>query len=281
MAVHIFQRKSSSASGGLCLDSLPIPLLHGYYVFTTFRWPIQGQWLSAHLHRLVENAGILGLPFSWKEEDIHQWLSCLISDQEDDTWIVRLMVFPEVSERSCLLLPESFVSSCLAVSLRKAVVWPTSVYLKTVEYERFLPQVKFGGNLGDALFQTRQARQAGFDDVLWVNTKGHVTESATANFFGVKGQQVYTADPARDGCLSGITRHCVLQGLSNLGWEWVQQPLKKSCLAGLDGAFLTNAGSGVVAVAGVDGVDFHCSEQLASAARQLLPTERDKSTTFK
>lgn len=79
--------------------------------------------------------------------------------------------------------------------------------LKTVPYERELPQVK-STNYMLGYYAARQVAGAEWDDILFTHREGYVTEATRSNFFCVLEGMLVT--PAR-GMLHGITRKILLQ----------------------------------------------------------------------
>jgi branched-chain amino acid aminotransferase len=61
-----------------------------------------------------------------------------------------------------------------------------------------------------------RAHQAGFDDALLLNEKGHLAECTSANVFLVRGSEVLTP-PLSSGCLAGITREVIFEIASKSG----------------------------------------------------------------
>lgn len=77
---------------------------------------------------------------------------------------------------------------------------------------------KCAGNYGGALYPTRQAQQAGFDQVLWTDGSPdlNIEESGTMNVFFVIGDTLVTP-PLSDTILDGVTRDSLLTIARDLG----------------------------------------------------------------
>ncbi len=91
------------------------------------------------------------------------------------------------------------------------------------------------------------ARRLGFEETIFLNTAGHLCESATANLFLVREGVVLTPSPD-SGCLPGIGREvlCELAGQSGVPVE--QRPLFPEDLAAAAEIFLSSATRGPVPV---------------------------------
>jgi branched-subunit amino acid aminotransferase/4-amino-4-deoxychorismate lyase len=64
-------------------------------------------------------------------------------------------------------------------------------------------------NYLDNLLAWENARQAGFDDVIWLNSAGQVAETSRANLFWLRDGQILTPDLAC-GLLNGVVRQWVI-----------------------------------------------------------------------
>lgn len=95
--------------------------------------------------------------------------------------------------------------------------YPRPVKIKTEqEYVRApkggVGEAKAAGNYGAALLPTEKAKEAGFDQVLWLDAKEfrYIQEAGTMNLFFVIDGKVVT--PATDGAiLKGITRKSMIE----------------------------------------------------------------------
>ncbi|MGI5215075.1 aminotransferase class IV family protein [Plantactinospora sp. CA-290183] len=125
------------------------------------------------------------------------------------------------------------------------------IKLRTIRYERDLPEVKHTGLFG-TVYQRRAAQEAGFDDVLFVGFDGFVTEGATWNIGFVSNGRV--SWPAAD-CLPGVTMRLLSAAMERAGIEVQRETIALSQLAGVRAAFITNAAVGVRAVQSIDGVE--------------------------
>lgn len=117
------------------------------------------------------------------------------------------------------------------------------VCLRTAVHQRELPSVKHTG-LFAAMWLRRAAQRAGADDVLFVDDRGRVGETSTANIGFVEGDLVIWP---RAEWLTGVTMRLI-----DRVHPTVTRPLAVTDLGSLDGAFVCNAGFGVRPVTAVD-----------------------------
>ncbi len=125
---------------------------------------------------------------------------------------------------------------------------------------------KCGGNYGGAFYPTQQARQLGYDQVLWTNGQENpsIEESGMMNVMFVINDTLVTP-PLSDSILDGVTRDSLLTLANDMGYKTEERPVS---VAELEKAFrnktVTEAfGAGTAAVVApiqlinINGIDFH------------------------
>lgn len=144
---------------------------------------------------------------------------------------------------------------------------PAPLRVRSVAFARELPQIKHAGTF--SLFhQRRLARQAGFDDALFVDAQGLVAEGSIWNLGAWDGQGVvWPQAPA----LRGTQERLLQAGLAALGVAQQVRPLHVRELAGFAAAFACNA-RGQQAIGAVDG-------QMLGPAAELLRMLNDALET--
>ena len=242
------------------LADCPAGLMYGMAVYTTFRFPLANCWLNAHLSRLAENAGQLGLTLHFSEAVIRGALETLVVTEGWASSVLRLTAIADVQEYGDFYSEAgaSLKPARLLLSVRKAAKKPLAeqglqpaVALKTVDAMRVLPLVKHSG-MADVIRLRQTAIHAGFPEILLAQG-GIVREVSTSNCFVIQAGQLLTPDPVRDGCLPGITRQRVLLAAESLGIPVAESaPLMISERTQWEGAFLTNAVQGIRPVSQID-----------------------------
>ncbi len=125
---------------------------------------------------------------------------------------------------------------------------------------------KCGGNYGAAFYPTQRARQEGFDQVLWTDSRDHqfIEESGMMNVMFVIGDTLVTP-PISDSILDGVTRDSLLTLAYDLGLSAKERPVS---VEELENAFRNNAiteafGAGTAAVVApietirIGSIDYH------------------------
>lgn len=122
--------------------------------------------------------------------------------------------------------------------------------LMAVEHERFLPSVKHVGEPAKTYF-LRQAAAQGFDDAVFVDRRGRLSEASIWNIAFWDGSAVVW--PAAE-MLSGVTMGIVRRQLALLGVPQREAELTVDDLPAMAGCALLNSWTPGVAVHRVDGV---------------------------
>ena len=107
---------------------------------------------------------------------------------------------------------------------------PMRIYVEE-RYTRAAPggvgYAKAAGNYGASMLATSQAKDKGYDQVLWTDAQEHkwVQEIGTMNVFFVIGNNVITPDLNSDTILAGVTRMSAITILREMGYNVEERPI--------------------------------------------------------
>lgn len=133
--------------------------------------------------------------------------------------------------------------------------------VQTTCYSRELPTVKHVG-LCAGLFHRRRAQRAGYDDVLFTDTQGHVCEGSTWNVALFDGQQlIWPQGPALPGVTMSLLRH-------HYHGAMVARPVMLDELPSMQAVFATNAVVGLRPVQAIGDFHFGVAEALLQTLQQ-------------
>ena len=107
------------------------------------------------------------------------------------------------------------------------------------------------------LVALQHASRLGFAETVFLNTAGHLCETATANLFLVKDGGLLTPS-LESGCLPGITRAVVIELAMPLGIPCEQRELTPQDLHAADELFLTSSIRGLMGVSRFEARTFPC-----------------------
>lgn len=198
--------------------------------------------LDAHLSRMANSAGVLGLGYSDAAVRVAVGDLGAASDAPVNAVRVRLL---RGDPAILLATATAFDIALICKSQRLATVSirrnPHSIASthKTLSYI-------------DSIAALREAEKAGADGALMMNTLGKVASSAIANLFLLKGDTLIT--PGVDqGILPGTTRARLLRDAGSLGLRPVERVVDQSELFTVDAIFLANALRLLTPVTQIDG----------------------------
>ena len=102
----------------------------------------------------------------------------------------------------------------------------------------------------------QRANESGWDEVLFLNQEGNVTEGTFTNFFFIKGEEVITAPPS-EGLLPGVFRGALIDALETAGVPVIERPISYHReIETMDGAFVTNSLIPIERVSSIGNKDF-------------------------
>lgn len=245
------------------LDEMQALALTNYGSFTTLR--VEGRrvrGLGLHLERLADDCrALFGVGL---DQGYVRGLMRRMAPPEG-TATIRVTVFDPATD---LGRPEHAPDPHVLVTRRPAGPLPLpALSVKSARYERDVPGVKNVGLFG-ALWHRRAARLDGFDDVLFVDDRGAISEGCTWNIgFYDDGGIVWPAAKA----LPGVTMRLLQTHHPHRTAE-----VRPADLPAVRAAFATNAAIGVRAVTRIDDTEFPAAHPILDTLREeyaALPGE--------
>ena len=112
-------------------------------------------------------------------------------------------------------------------------------------------QAKSAANYSNAALARMEAINAGYDEAIMLNNKGHVAEGSAENIFVVKNGKITTPSLDSD-ILNGITRDSAIKLLKSKKIKVTEKNLKISELLSADEIFMTGTAAEVKSVTCVD-----------------------------
>lgn len=235
-------------------DDLTHVALVNYGAYTSFgveRGGVRG--LGLHLARLeAEAVELFGEPVG--ETRLRDLMRMAVADR-DDCWL-RVSLFspkigprtPDWSGRPTVMIAASPPPPPLADGVR----------LQVQTYAREAPYLKHVATFG-LIRARRDARIAGFDDALFVDVEGHVSEGSLWNVGFIKGDEVTWPQAPM---LAGVAQALVQHGLGRPGLTGRTAPVHVDQLRDFDSAFICNSATPACAVAAIGDQTFATSPRM-------------------
>lgn len=229
--------------------------LSNYGAFTSMQVEDSGvRGLDLHLARLeAEAVELFGVAVS--EALLHERMRQAL-DGRPGRFSLRVNLF---SDAVSLRAPDAVVEPRVLTTLSPpAAPLTTPLRLQTQVYAREVPHLKHAATFGLTRAR-RRAVQEGFDDALFVDADGRISEGSIWNTGFVQGDTVVWPEAPM---LAGTGQALLQRGIGRAGLSSTTRPVRLSDLAAFDAAFICNSATPACAVAAIDGHQFGSAEAL-------------------
>ena len=229
-------------------DDLAHQALVNYGAYTSFRVEEgAAHGLDLHLARL-EQAAVELFGESPGESEFRRLMARAVAGREV-CWLRVSLFSPEFVHRNPTYVGRPKVMTSVSPAPPPLA---TQVRVTAMRYEREAPHLKHLATFG-LIRARRAARAAGFDDALFVDGEGRVTEGTLWNIGFVQGDRiVWLQSPM----LAGVTQALIARGLPQVGLTSETRPIRFDEVGAFDGAFLCNSATPVCPITVIDDVAF-------------------------
>lgn len=214
--------------------------------------------LRDHLKRMAESAKIYTFELPYSQDELYGAVLQLIEKNDfHSSLYIRPIAFKGVG----------------GINL-DARATPTSVSIIAFPYEKYFDETKMGldvcvsswrrvgepavpamakacGHYINSVLARTEAAQAGFDEALFLDSDGNVSEGTGENIFIVKDGLISTPTSASD-ILKGITRQTVISLIHDLGLAFEERSIRRAELYTCDEAFFTGTAAEVAPILSID-----------------------------
>lgn len=204
--------------------------------------------LEQHFDRLEETARLAGFDIQLDREDLRNTLVTLIAgtpNSSEPTPERRIRITIDLEKHIGRLY---FAMEPLKVPSPEK--YEQGIICQTAKAQRDNPKAKLSNFLSRAA-DIREQEKDEFDEILMVSPHDDLLEGLSSNFFGIKGDTVYTAE---EGVLSGTTRDFILHLAEELGIPVVFKAVKIDEIADLDEAFISSTSRAILPIRLIDGI---------------------------
>ena len=236
-------------------------LHYGYGVFEGIRAYKTDEGTSIfkgpeHYERLKKSAKSIGLPYKFDNDEVLRATYELLKKNNLTDAYIRPLVYSDPNMG--LTFPEQ---SHLMIA-----VWEWGAYLgdkllriKISSFCRPHPrsivvEAKACGHYVNSILATGEAKKAGYDEALLLDSEGYLAEGPGANLFFEKDGKLYT--PQTGNILNGITRKTVMELAEDLGVEVYEGKYLPEDLLNADSAFYCGTAAEIIGFESVDDYKF-------------------------
>ncbi len=214
--------------------------------------------LEKHIERLFKSLKALGIRIEADKPKTQKIVYKLLEKNKLKEAYVKIIV---TRGRSAgLLIPSAVHRPTFAVYALPYKEEPGNVYKRGIKV--FLARPRYNEksattgkktlNYLDNILCRYEAKKRRFDDAVFINTEGFVSEATSSNIFLAKGKKLFTPC-LKAGCLPGITRDEVIHLAKRFLKNDVKETLiRAGALYGADEIFLTNSLAEIIPVVRVD-----------------------------
>jgi len=213
--------------------------------------------LHEHIDRLYQSAMLYFMEPKWSKQEIADAIIELIRRNEiRDTCYIRPLVF-----RGYGVFGLNPLRSPVQVAI---ITFPFGQYLdaekgarcciaswRRISSDTLPPESKACGNYINSVLAKIDAVKNGFDEAIFLDSHGFVSEGSGENIFILKGDTAYTP-PIYSSILMGITRETVIQLCKDLGLKVVERPITRTELYYSDEVFFTGTAAELTPVVNID-----------------------------
>lgn len=235
-------------------------LLYGDGVFEGIRiYGGKAFRLREHLTRLYDSARAILLTIPMSIEEMTRVTEEGIARSGIREGYMRHVVTRGIGDLG--LDPRKCARPTVIIIVDTISLWPESVYqaglrvmtagTPTPHRESLSPRVKSLNYLPHIMAKV-EGINAGMDDVIMLDSAGHVAEASACNIFVVKGREVRTPPPSA-GILKGVTRDAVIEVARAAGYRVAEELFNRYDVYTADEVFFTGTAAEVVGIREVDG----------------------------
>ena len=250
-----------------------IPIFDNQGVVSLFR-------LKDHIERLFKSCTSAGIPLDYSSSEIYVAIKDTVRENPGSKF-VKISVY--ISSIEVDVVPQDPFSTIAiaAYEPHQDIITKNtqpfytskelSVWLEKEKHQRrhdiIPPQVKIAGNYTSSMMAKWQARKNGYDEIIFTDEKGYITEAPTSNVFIINQENVLLTAPESD-VLYGITRKSVLEIAKNENINIKEDKIPLHELENAKEVFLTSSSHLICPVVKIDNRPLE-SQNLKSITNKL------------
>ena len=193
-------------------------------------------FLDEHLARINQSIVDLNLNIEkLKKEEVLYYLKSNKSDLEHEVLKIVLTEKNRLFIKRAYMYTDEDYKRAFSLNISKVQRNESSIFTfhKTLNY-------------ADNIFEKKKSKKLGYDEPIFLNSRGLVTEGATSNIFLIIDNKIYTPKIS-SGLLNGIIRQYIISN-----YPVIETDVNLEFLNKADEIFLTNSLFGIMPISSLD-----------------------------
>ena len=215
--------------------------------------------LQAHIDRLFDSAHILGISIPFDKQTIYDACLETVGKNQLDSAYIRPMCFygaEEMGLRTTKLKVHVMIAAWNWDSYLGDEGVEKGIRVKTSSYMRHhvnitMCKAKANGHYINSMLALREALDCGYDEALFLDAEGYVSEGSGENIFILRNNILCT--PELTSALEGITRDTLLMLAREEGLEVRERKITRDEIYIASEAFFTGTAAEVTPIRELDG----------------------------
>lgn len=232
-------------------------LFYGYGLFETIKITESNPiFINEHYHRIKKSSAFLKLKLDMTLPEFIKKSRKLIRINKIKEGALKLLFFKGAKQNHIL------ISTDLKIYKPEKYKHGLSIkFSKIIKNEKSLLVGHKTLNYLENILEKTTALKEGYDDALFLNSKGNITETTVANIFFINKNKIYT--PSLDsGILPGIIRKKIFQIAKQKNISLKEGHFSKSEIMNAEAVFLTNSLMGVMPVKSINKKKFKLDNEI-------------------
>jgi len=215
--------------------------------------------LQEHTDRLFRSAKIMNMPMPFSKDELNAAQLAAVRDNGLDSAYIRPMCFygsEGMGLRADNLKTHVIVAAWSWGAYLGKEALEKGIRIRTSSFTRHhvnigMCKAKANGQYINSMLALSDALRDGYDEALFLDVDGFVTEGSGENFFMVYDGVIFT--PELTSALDGITRSTVIQLAQEEGYEVREKRITRDEVYVADEAFFTGTAAEVTPIRELDG----------------------------
>lgn len=213
-----------------------------------------------HIERLWRSAAVDGLAMPYTREELLEAIrACIIRNDYVKNTYIQPRIWPKAGkpEESHVVVPTWPFETLLGKD-NPRFAWERRFMVSSwrrLSSDALPPQAKSWANYQNSMHAIREAKRCGYDNAVFLDKRGFISEGTLACLMVVRDGKVITP-PVTASILESVTRGCFIEFIPDLGIPVEVKDFTRVELYASDEAFLCGTGGECTPITSIDDIKF-------------------------